>query len=91
MHQEDIQYLIATSDNNDFITLGLSNILLRKLGLSPETKHVNIQGMACIAFQKALELAEDHLSRYPKNHVMIVTSGINSRWFRLVKDIQNIV
>jgi predicted naringenin-chalcone synthase len=37
--------------------------------------------MACAAFPTALELARDHLTTHPKDHVLLCVSGANSYWF----------
>jgi predicted naringenin-chalcone synthase len=55
--------------------------LISQLGLKPNIKHVSIQGMACSAFSRALQLAEDHLARFQKDQVMLSFSGANSYWF----------
>lgn len=78
---EDIGYLIVTYDASSFLCPGLSNLLVHKLDFPPHMKHVSIQGMACTAFTKALQLAADHLARSPDSHVMISLSGVNSNWF----------
>ena len=78
---EDIGYFIATYDASPFLCPGLSSLLVRKLGLKPSVKHVNIQGMACAAFPTALELAKDHLTAHPEDHVLLCISGVNSYWF----------
>ncbi len=78
---EDIDYFIATYDASPFLSPGFSSLLVRRLGFVPSIKHVSLQGMACTAFTRALELAEDHLASSPKDHVMICLSGVNSYWF----------
>jgi predicted naringenin-chalcone synthase len=78
---EDIGYFIATYDANPFLCPGLSSLLVRKLGSQPYIKHVNVQGMACAAFPTALELAKDHLTAHPEDHVLLAISGVNSYWF----------
>ena len=78
---EDVGYLIVAYDVNPFLCPGLSQLLVRKLGFSPYIKHVNVQGMACTAFTKALELAKDHLAVRPKDIVLLCVSGVNSYWF----------
>ncbi len=77
----DIDYLVATYDSSAFLCPGLSNLLISQLGLKPNIKHVSIQGMACSAFSRALQLAEDHLARFQKDRVMLSFSGANSHWF----------
>jgi predicted naringenin-chalcone synthase len=77
---KDVGYFIATYDANPFLCPGLSHLLIRKLGFNPYIKHVNVQGMACVAFTKALELAEDHLATHPHDNVLLCTSGVNSYW-----------
>jgi predicted naringenin-chalcone synthase len=50
--------------------------------------------MACAAFSKALELAENHLAAHPEDFVLLCTSGVNSYWFynqvRGIKDVMEI-
>jgi len=90
----DMGYFVVTYDVNPFLCPGLSQLLIRKLGFSPYIKHVNIQGMACAAFTKALELAENHLVAHPKDYVLLCISGVNSYWFynqvRGIKDVMEI-
>lgn len=78
---EDIKYFIATYDASPFLCPGLSNLLVRRLGFAPSIKHVSLQGTACTAFTRSLELAEDHLASSPRDYVMICLSGVNSYWF----------
>ncbi|MDH5460060.1 MAG: hypothetical protein OEY95_03770 [Candidatus Bathyarchaeota archaeon] len=77
---KDIGYLIATYDANPFLCPGLSQLLIRKLGFNPYIKHVNVQGMACASFTKALELADDHLATHLHDYVLLCISGVNSYW-----------
>lgn len=78
---KDIGYLIMTYDQNPILCPGLSQLVTRRLGFNPYVKHVNLQGMACTAFTKALELAEDHVAAHPEDYVLICISGVNSYWF----------
>lgn len=78
---DDIGYFIATYDADPFLCPGLSSLLVRRLDFPPSIKHVSLQGMACTAFTRALELAKDHLASSPRDYVMICVSGINSYWF----------
>jgi len=91
---ENIDYLIATYDSSAFLCPGVSNLLLTEIGLNPTIKHVSIQGMACSAFARSLQLAEDHLAKFPRSYVMISLSGVNSYWFynqvRGLKDVRGI-
>ncbi len=89
---EDIDYFIATYDASPFLCPGLSNLLVRRLGFAPDIKHVSLQGTACTAFSRALELAEDHLANSPRDYVMICLSGINSYWFHnQVRGMKNVM
>ena len=89
---EDINYFIATYDASPFLCPGLSSLLVRRLGFTPSIKHVSLQGTACTAFTRALELAEDHLANSPQDYVMICLSGINSYWFHnQVKGMKNVM
>jgi predicted naringenin-chalcone synthase len=91
---KDVGYFIAAYDANPFLCPGLSHLLIRKLGFNPYIKHVNVQGMACASFTKALELAEDHLATRPRDNVLLCTSGVNSYWLinqlRGLKDVMGI-
>jgi len=79
---KDVGYFVAAYDVNPILSPGLSQLLVRKIGFDSYVKHVNAQGMASTAFHKALQLAEDHLARRPKDHVLICVSGISSYWFQ---------
>lgn len=91
---EDIGYFIMAYDQNPILCPGLSQLVTRKLGFNPYIKHVNLQGMACTAFTKSLELAGDHLAAHPEDHVLVCISGVNSFWFynqvRGIEDIMEI-
>jgi predicted naringenin-chalcone synthase len=91
---KDVGYFIAAYDANPFLCPGLSHLLIRKLGFNPYIKYVNVQGMACASFTKALELAEDHLATHPHDSVLLCTSGVNSYWLinqlRGLKDVVGI-
>jgi len=91
---KDVGYFIAAYDANPFLCPGLSHLLIRKLGFNRYIKHVNLQGMACASFTKALELAEDHLATHPHDNVLLCTSGVNSYWLinqlRGLKDVMGI-
>jgi len=91
---KDVGYFIAAYDATPFLCPGLSHFLISKLGFNPFIKHVNVQGMACVAFTKAFELANDHLATHPHDHVLLCTSGVNSYWLinqlRGLKDVRGI-
>lgn len=91
---KDIDYLIASYDASPFLSPGLSQLLVPKLGFDPYIKHVNAQGTASTAFPKALELAQDHLAVHPDDFVLICVSGVTSYWFqnqvRGMKDVMEI-
>jgi predicted naringenin-chalcone synthase len=55
--------------------------LIGRLGFDPYVKYTNVQGMACAAFTKALELADNHLAAHPDDSVLLCISGVNSYWF----------
>jgi len=97
LQPSDIDYLIATYDSSAFLCPGMNNLLVSEVGLKPSVKHVSIQGMACSALACSLQLAKDHLTRFPQSYIMISLSGVNSYWFynqvrglRDVKDIHKI-
>jgi 3-oxoacyl-[acyl-carrier-protein] synthase III len=74
--------LITAYEANPFLSPGLSQILVPKLGLDPFVKHFNAQGVASTAFVQTLELANNHLTVHPKDKVLICVSGANSYWFQ---------
>jgi alkylresorcinol/alkylpyrone synthase len=78
----DIDYLITAYDTNPFLSPGLSQLLVPRLGLDPFVRYVNAQGMASTAFLKTLQLAEDYLTMHPNDNVMICISGVSSYWFQ---------
>lgn len=77
---DDITCLVAASENNDYLSPGLSSILIRKIGLPNFTPHFNLQGMACSTFPKVLELGKN-LVHNENDKVLIVISGCNSGWY----------
>jgi 3-oxoacyl-[acyl-carrier-protein] synthase III len=77
---ENISCLLAASENNDYLSPGLSSILVRKIGLSNFTPHFNLQGMACSSFPKVLELGKN-LIKNETDNVLVVISGCNSGWY----------
>jgi predicted naringenin-chalcone synthase len=82
MSIKDVGYLVAAYDVNPFLSPGLSQLLVPKLGLDPYVKHVNAQGAASTAFMKTLELAKDHFAACPKDNVLLCISGVSSYWFQ---------
>jgi alkylresorcinol/alkylpyrone synthase len=90
----EIGYFVAAYDVNPFLCPGLSQLLVRKIGFNPYIKHVNAQGIASIAFPKALEVAENYLAAHPDDYVLLCISGVSSYWFqnqvRGVKEIMEI-
>lgn len=79
---KSIGYLIAAYDVNPFLSPGLSQLLVPKLGLDPCVRHVNAQGTASTAFIKTLELAENYIAAHPEENVLICVSGVSSYWFQ---------
>lgn len=79
---ENVGYLITTYDATPFLSPGLSQLLIPRLGFNPYVKYANAQGIASTAFPKALELAENHLALHPDDFVLICVSGVSSYWFQ---------
>jgi len=78
----DVGYFIAAYDVNPFLSPGLSQLLVRNIGFDPYIKYVNAQGVASIAFPKALEIVEDHLAAHPEDYGLLCVSGVSSYWFQ---------
>ena len=76
----DITCLVAASENSDYLSPGLSAVLVRRIGLSNFVPHFNLQGMACSTFPKVLELGKS-LARKESDKVLVVISGCNSGWY----------
>lgn len=77
---ENVSCLLVASENNDYLSPGLSSLLVRKIGLSNFMPHFNLQGMACSSFPKVLELGRN-LVRNETDNVLVVISGCNSGWY----------
>lgn len=89
---KDIDYLIVAYDANPFLSPGLSQLLVPRLGLDPHINNVNSQGVASTAFPKTLELAQNRLALHPEDHVLICVSGVSSYWFQnQVRGIKNVM
>ena len=78
--KNDVTCIVAAFEDNDFLSPGLSSILLTKMGLSKFIPHYNIQGMACSTLPKLLELGKN-LIRNKNDKVLFVISGCNSGWY----------
>jgi 3-oxoacyl-[acyl-carrier-protein] synthase III len=78
--ENEITTLLAASENNDYLSPGLSSLLVRKIGLPNFTTHFNLQGMACSTFPKVLELGQS-LVKNEHDNVLVVISGCNSGWY----------
>jgi len=91
---KDVGYLVVAYDVNPFLSPGLGQILIPRLGLDRYIKYVNAQGIASTAFMETLELAENHLALHPKDNVLLCVSGVSSYWFhnqvRGMKDVMEI-
>jgi len=79
---EDINYFITTYDATPFLSPGLSQILMPKLGLNPYVKYINAQGIASTAFPKALDVASNYIVAHPEDNILICVSGVSSHWFQ---------
>ena len=91
LSMKNIGCFIASYDVNPVLCPGLSQLLIRQLGLDPYMDYINIQGMACAAFTKTLQLAENHLARQPQDAVLLCVSGVNSYWFQnQVRSLKNV-
>ncbi len=84
-----IGFLIASCNAQDYVCPNLSSMLLRPLGLRPDTRHCTLQGYGCTSFIIALQLAEDYIARNQEKQVLIVTSEVNSMLF--AADLRKIV
>ena len=78
--KNDVTCIVAAFEDNDFLSPGLSSILLTKMGLSKFIPHYNIQGMACSTLPKLLELGKN-LIRNENDKILFVISGCNSGWY----------
>ena len=78
--KNDVTCIVAAFEDNDFLSPGLSSILLTKMGLSKFIPHYNIQGMACSTLPKLLELGKN-LIRNDNDKILFVISGCNSDWY----------
>jgi len=80
LKKNDITCIVAAFEDNDFLSPGLSSIILTKMGFSKFIPHYNIQGMACSTLPKLLELGKS-LVRNESDKILFVISGCNSGWY----------
>ena len=80
LNTNDITCLVTGFEDNDFLSPGLSSILLTKMGLSKFLPHYSIQGMACSTLPKLLELGKN-LIHNEHDKILFVISGCNSGWY----------
>lgn len=80
LNKNDITCVVAAFEDNDFLSPGLSSIILTKMGLSKFIPHYNIQGMACSTLPKLLELGKN-LIHDENDKILFVISGCNSGWY----------
>ncbi len=80
LKKEDITCVVTGFEDNDFLSPGLSSIVLTKLGLSKFLPHYSIQGMACSTLPKLLELGKN-LIHDENDKILFVISGCNSGWY----------
>jgi len=76
-----IDLLISTYDYSDLLAPGLSEVLVREIGLGPEIPSLNLHGMACSALPRCLEVARAWLQARPNSLILALVSGVNSGWF----------
>jgi len=80
LKKEEITAVVTAYEDHDFLSPGLSSILLTKMGLSNFIPHFNIQGMACSTLPKLLELGKN-LINSENDTILFVISGCNSGWY----------
>lgn len=80
LRTNDITCLVVAFEDSDFLSPGLSSILLTKIGLSKFLPHYSIQGMACSTLPKLLELGKN-LIHDENDKILFVISGCNSGWY----------
>ena len=80
LNKNNITCIVAAFEDNDFLSPGLSSIVLTKLGLSKFLPHDSIQGMACSTLPKLLELGKN-LIHNENDKILFVINGCNSGWY----------
>jgi len=80
LKSNDITCLVTGFEDNDFLSPGLSSIVLSKMGLSKFLPHFSIQGMACSTLPKLLELGKN-LIHNENDKILFIISGCNSGWY----------
>ena len=78
--KNDVTCLVTAYEDSDFLSPGLSSILLTKMGLSKFIPHFNIQGMACSTLPKLLEFGKKFIHN-KDDKILFVISGCNSGWY----------
>ena len=80
LNANDITCLVTGFEDNDFLSPGLSSIVLTKMGLSKFLPHFSIQGMACSTLPKLLELGKN-LIHDENDKILFIISGCHSGWY----------
>lgn len=80
LKSDDITCLVTGFEDSDFLSPGLSSIVLTKMGLSKFLPHYSIQGMACSTLPKLLELGKN-LIHDENDKILFIISGCNSGWY----------
>ena len=80
LKKNDVTCIVAAFEDNDFLSPGLSSIILTKMGFSKFLPHYNIQGMACSTLPKLLELGKN-LIHNENDKILFIISGCNSGWY----------
>ena len=78
--KNDVTCIVTAYEDNDFLSPGLSSVLLTKMGLSKFIPHFNIQGMACSTLPKLLEFGKNFIHN-KNDKILFVISGCNSGWY----------
>jgi 3,5-dihydroxyphenylacetyl-CoA synthase len=84
---DEIDYLITATETEDYISPGLSNVLIDKLDFRKSIRHTNVTGMGCSSIITLLDLAEDYLLRYPEKNILLVLSVLSTSFYKNIFDI----
>lgn len=84
----DVDFLITVTDTGDYVSPGLSNILIARNNMNRSIRHISVSGMGCSALIKAFDIAEDFTKANPNKIAVIVISVLNSAYCQQLNDIK---
>jgi predicted naringenin-chalcone synthase len=84
---KEIDHLITSTETDDYISPGLSNVLIAECGFRNDIRHVSVAGMGCASIITLLGIAQDYIAIRPQAKVMILMSVLSSSFYQNIFDV----